>query len=30
MVVGEVNPWNPTEYERADIEPYLLPPGDGG
>jgi hypothetical protein len=25
MVVGEVCPWNPVEYERADIEPYLLP-----
>jgi hypothetical protein len=31
MGLCEVNPWSGrVEYERADIEPYLLPPVDDG
>jgi hypothetical protein len=27
MLLEQVHPFDPTEYEPADIEPYLLPPG---
>jgi hypothetical protein len=28
MMLEQVQQWNSIEYERADIEPYLLPPSD--